>query len=222
MNSTLQTLGLKYSTDKSGIFNTHKFNNKSFLNIYERYFKYFKNTKINFLEMGILNGSSLKVWEEYFSHASIVGLDIDPSKKQYETEKTKIFIGSQIDKTVINEIKKQYPDKFAVILDDASHLNDLTIKSFEMLFDHVVPGGLYIIEDTHCTYGVDDYGEDEFVRLSKNWPGMNFNDTNTNYNNNRKTFLNFILPKITDLDHKKGDIFSINFFAETLIIEKTQ
>ena len=181
------------------------------------FFKYLKDKTFSFLEMGILNGSSLKVWENYFQNAQIVGLDIEPSKKQFETNRTKIYIGSQNDPFVIEQIKKDYPNKFAVILDDASHLNDLTIESFELLFDHVVPGGLYIIEDTHCTYGSPTFEND-----AKKWPGMSYNTPETNYKNDRQTFLNFILPKIQELDSKTGNIFAIHFYSETLIIEKTR
>lgn len=215
--TSLQQIGKHYETDKSGITGTHFFNNRSFLDIYERYFKFFKNQKINFLELGILNGGSIKTWETYFTNANIVALDIDPSKKHFESDRTKIYIGSQSDKSLLNQIKIDYPSKFAVILDDASHLNDLTIKSFELLFEHVMPGGLYIIEDTHCTYGSSTFETDV-----KKWPGMKYNDANTNYKNTRQSFLEFIIPKITDLDHKQGNIFSLHFYSETLIIEKTR
>jgi hypothetical protein len=210
----LQQLGLQFGTDKSLI---HNFNNRTFLDNYEIFFKYLKDKSFSFLELGILNGSSLKVWENYFQHAQIVGLDIDPNKKQFETNRTKIYIGSQNDPTLIGRIKKDYPNKFAVILDDASHLNDLTIESFELLFEHVVPGGLYIIEDTHCTYGSPTFEND-----AKKWPGMSYNTPETNYKNDRQTFLNFILPKIQELDSKIGNIFAIHFYSETLIIEKTR
>ena len=212
--NALQKLGVQFNTDKSGI---HNFNGRTFLDVYERYFKYLKDSSISFLELGIYNGSSLKVWENYFTNAQIVGLDIDPSKKQYQTEKTKVYIGSQNDLNIINQIKNDYPNKFAVILDDASHLNDLTIDSFGLLFDHVVPGGLYIIEDTHCTYGGNTFESD-----AKHWPGMHYNNPDTNYKNDRQTFLNFILPKIKELDCKTGNIFAVHFYSETLIIEKTK
>lgn len=210
----LQNIGHSRGTDKAGI---HRFNNRTFLDNYERYFKYIKDKPVAFFELGIHNGASLKTWEEYFINAKIVALDIDPTKKQFETNKTKVYIGSQNDTSVINQIKHDYPEKFAVILDDASHLNELTIQSFELLFEHVMPGGLYIIEDTHCTYGGSN-----FESAAKNWPGMSYNDKNINFNNKRETFLNFILPKIQELDSSSGNIFSMHFYSETLIIEKVR
>lgn len=212
----LRDIGYKYGTDKVGI---HRFDNRTFLDIYEMYFDHLKADPITILELGVLNGSSLKVWEEYFPNGNIIGLDIDPEKTSYETSRTKIYSGSQDDAQIINNIKKDYPEGLDIVIDDASHLNSLTIASFELLFDFVKPGGLYIIEDTHCTYGgdVDPY----FYQHAKSWPGMSLNREDVNFSNNRKTFLDFILPKIYDLDHKIGNIFCIHFFSETLVLKKT-
>ena len=82
MNS-LQQIGKKYSTDKSMHINF----NKSYLDIYETYFKDIRNQKLNILEIGVRNGNSIRVWEEYFPNSNIFGLDIDPICKQFETNR---------------------------------------------------------------------------------------------------------------------------------------
>lgn len=215
-NLRLRNIGFKHQTDKVGV---HQFDGKNFLDIYEMYFSNLRDKPITILELGVLNGASLKVWEEYFTNGSIIGLDIDPSKQKYTTERTKIYTGSQDNSTIINDISNNYPNGFDIVIDDASHINDLTIASFELLFDKVKPGGYYIIEDTHCTYGTDT--DPNFCEHSKSWPGMSLNKSDTNFSNNRKTFLDFILPKITDMDLKKGNIYCIHFFSETMVIKKT-
>jgi hypothetical protein len=55
----LNDLGLKYGTDKSS-------SSHGYLDIYERHFCQMKDEPIRVLEIGIFNGSSLKMWEEYF------------------------------------------------------------------------------------------------------------------------------------------------------------
>ena len=211
----LQDLGLKYGTDKAGI---HRYNNKTFLDVYEYHLKGLKDSKINFLELGILNGSSLRVWEEYFPNGNIIGLDIDPAKKIYETNRIKVYTGSQASTELIKKIVQDYPDGLDVVLDDASHLNQLTIQSFNELFSYVKPGGYYIIEDRHCTYG--DLPDQNFEAAARGWPGMHLNSADTKFTNNRGEFLEFILPKITALDFKMGEIFSMHFYSETLVIKK--
>ena len=102
-----------------------------------------------------------------------------------------------------------------MILDDASHINELTLRSFEMLFDHLKLGGFYIIEDTHCTYG-----DEKFAEVAKGWPGMKYNDERVNFNNDRKDFDYFLSNKIKELDNKRGNIFAIHIHSETIVIEK--
>lgn len=210
----LNKLGLKYLTDKSV---THIFNDRSFLDIYENYFSKLKNKKVNLLEIGVLNGASLKVWTEYFSTDSrIIGLDIDPSKKIFEKSNVEIVIGSQNDSLLIENLKKKYVDGFDIIIDDGSHLNELTIESFHLLFDSVKPGGFYVIEDTQCTYG-EEWWKD-FDRLVSEWPGMNLNSVP--FKNKRSDFEIFLKEIIETLDRKNGNVFSLHFYSETIIIEK--
>jgi len=221
MQSTLQQIGFNHGTDKSGSnYGTHTFNGNTLLDTYDKFFQSFRLKNINFLELGILDGKSLKTWEEYFPDAKIAGLDIDPSKTMYQTPRTNIYIGSQDDSNVIDSIKKDYPEGFDVILDDASHINELTIASFELLFNHVKPGGLYIIEDTCCAYGLDEYPT--FENDVQTWPGMNYNREGLSFSNRRTQLDNFLLPKIKNLDMKIGPIYAFHFYSETLIIEKNK
>jgi hypothetical protein len=145
----LREIGIKNGTDKVDMW--HSFQNQSYLDIYEIYFKKYKDKKINILEIGVKNGNSINTWLEYFPNATIYGLDINPNCKKYETERSKIFIGSQDDKNIIEQMLAD-AGKFDIIIDDGSHINSLTIKSFELLFNSVSDGGLYIMEDLGCSY----------------------------------------------------------------------
>jgi hypothetical protein len=216
MEKILQNLGIKYGTDKSSV---HQFNGRTFLDVYEKYFYKFKENKIVLLEIGVLNGSSLKVWKEYFKNSKIIGVDIDPSKIAYSQDNIEIFIGSQDSELLISEIKNKYPEGIDIIIDDGSHINSLTIASFNLLFNHLNKGGIYIIEDTHCTYGKDFWPE--FVRYANNWPGMSLNSPEINFDNKREDIDNFFKEKIKLMDSLKGEIYSVHFYSETVIIEKT-
>lgn len=215
MEKKLQSIGKHYGTDKSGC---HQFNGDTFLDIYEKYFNRYRENNTTFLEIGILNGGSINTWKEYFKDIKIVGVDIDPSRKIYEGDNVEIFIGSQGDEKLINSILEKYKDGFDIVLDDGSHINSLTIKSFNLLFNHVKKGGIYIIEDTHCTYGSEFW--DTFIDLAKSWPGMQYNNSEINYNNKRSEFNDFINEKIKMMDSLQGQIKAIHFYPETIVIEK--
>ena len=216
MKDKLQNLGLKYGTDKSTV---QEFIRRTFLDFYEKYFQLYTDKNIVFLEIGILNGSSLKVWNEYFTNAKIIGIDIDSSKKQYESNNIEVFIGSQDSEILKNEIINKYSEGFDIILDDGSHINSLTISSFNLYFPKLKKGGLYIIEDTHCTYGKDFWPH--FTDAVRTWPGMSLNDSNLSFDNKREEIDIFLKEKIKSMDALKGEIRAIHFYPETIVIEKT-
>jgi hypothetical protein len=66
--------------------------------------------------------------------------------------------GNQADKAFLSKVaSKTAPDGFDIIIDDASHIGELTKTSFWHLFDHhLKPGGLYAIEDWGTGY-LDDF-----------------------------------------------------------------
>ena len=120
--------------------------------IYKENFSSYKNKKITILEIGVLNGGSLKMWQNYFSSDSlIVGIDIIPRCKKFEKDNIKIYIGDQTDikflSSVIKDIGK--PD---IIIDDGGHTSNQQIKSFDYLFQHLNNQGVYLVEDTHTSY----------------------------------------------------------------------
>lgn len=207
----LQKLGLKYYTDKS----RHIIFNKSYLDIYETYFKDIKNNKLNVLEIGVKTGNSIKVWEEYFTNSNIFGLDIDPACKQFESNKTKIVIGSQEEKTSIDELINLVKGKFDIIIDDGSHINEHMIGSFELLFNHLNPGGLYIIEDLANTY-YKDIGE---IVLKAKWPGMEYNKNCKNFVNDRQTMDIFFSELIHKTDAGET-IQYVHFYPWISVIRK--
>jgi len=126
----------------------------------------------SYLRSASLGGGSLEMWREYFgAGARIVGLDIDPECKKHEQDSIEIFIGSQVDPEIIRQIINKYP-RIDIVLDDGSHINDHMISSFELLYEHIHPKGVYMVEDTHTCYW-DEYGgglrrSGSFIEYAKN------------------------------------------------------
>ena len=150
-HGALCKIGTKHGTDKT---NHDRTDGLCYLDIYESYFKNFKDKEVNILEIGVRTGNSVFTWKEYFSKANIFGVDIDTSCKQFEGERIKIVIGDATDVKTINEINPS-EIKYDIIIDDGSHINLDIITSFNLLWDKLSDGGLYIIEDLHNSYGVD-------------------------------------------------------------------
>lgn len=130
---------------------------------YDYYLRSLRSLPISLLEIGVLDGKSLATWSQFFAAATIYGLDIDAACTRFEKPRTKVIIGSQADAGVLADICKQVPEGFDVIIDDGSHYVKHVIASFEGLFDHLKPGGIYVIEDLHIA-AWRDWGRISFNR----------------------------------------------------------
>jgi hypothetical protein len=87
------------------------------------------------------------MWEEYFKSARIIGADINPDSRQYEQRRIGIAIGDQSNPDFLRTLG--YHD---IIIDDGGHTMKQQIVSFKTLWDFLLPGGIYVIEDLHTSY----------------------------------------------------------------------
>lgn len=214
--SLLNQIAKNYGTDKSD--EIHNYCVK-----YEKYLPFERYNKLNILEIGVLNGKSLKTWKNYFYRSQILGIDINPDCKKYQEENVFVEIGSQADSVFLKDIVRQY-GPFDMILDDGSHMNEHVIFSFEHLFESLKSGGVYIIEDVGTSYW-SDYGGgiDEpqssmnyFKRLTDdvNFKGvLNFNKSNVHARREDWCVENVGTSCRTDIE-------SINFLNGIIIITK--
>ena len=124
-----------------------------YFNEYEEKLKPYRNLPIKLFEIGIENGGSLEIFSKYFSKAELIlGCDINPNCKDlnYDKSNIKVITGDVNEIATKDEITKN--SKFDLILDDGSHSSVDIIKCFCNYFNHLKDGGLFIIEDLHCSY----------------------------------------------------------------------
>ena len=205
----LTDIGNKYGTAK----NTHVTFGHTLLDLYEPLFERFKGAFINILEIGVLDGASLRTWEEYFPNAKIYGFDIDRNALNlffHDKNQIDVILGDQSKEKDLKYLIDKINGNIDIIIDDGSHVNKYTLKSFEYLWPHLNSGGIYIIEDTICTYD----------KVDMEWPGMNGNRKNMNVRNNRKDIDKFLLNNIMNMDLGEADIFSIQIYRNVIIFTK--
>lgn len=133
-NINLHDLGIKYGTDKAIPHN--------YCHVYEKHLEHLKHSAFDLLEIGVYTGASLKMWEEFFPCANIIGLDI-LDKSIYESKRIKTIIGDQENRGFLNTLSGDYE----VILDDGGHTMKQQLTSFGVLFKKLTKGGTYILED---------------------------------------------------------------------------
>jgi hypothetical protein len=144
MRSTQLNL-VSYETDKIKHY---------YLELYDPILSAWTDRNVKLLEIGVHRGGSLKLWRDYFPRGMIVGIDLKLPESFVPGERIQLFQGSQADTRFLSAVAtKTAPEGFDVIIDDASHIGELTKTTFWHLFDHhLKPGGLYAIEDWGTGY----------------------------------------------------------------------
>ena len=134
-------------------YNTDKIKHR-YLDVYDAILAPWVGEAIKLLEIGIHKGGSLQLWRDYFPLGVIVGIDVKLPEHFAPGERIQLFEGSQSDKRFLSEMaSKVAPEGFDIIIDDASHIGQLTKTAFWHLFEnHLKPGGLYAIEDWGTGY----------------------------------------------------------------------
>jgi cephalosporin hydroxylase len=192
--------------------NTGRVINKwsQYFDVYDRHFSKYRGKEIVLLEIGTFHGGSLQMWKSYFGDkAKIYGIDINPNCKEVEEENIEIFIGSQSDRKFLREVRSNIPP-IDILIDDGGHTMLQQIVSFEELFDHIKPDGVYLCEDIHTSYWMDWGGgykrKGTFVEYSKN-----FIDKINAYNSRQKSF---------QPDSFTKSVNSLHYYDSMLVIEK--
>lgn len=135
----------------------------SYIEAYERLLEPYRRVAVRVLEIGILNGDSLRMWERYFEDGAVTGIDYcdqpegnDLRPLVAEGTHRLIFLDalckSKVEKVLAGKV-------FDVIIEDACHDDQLTV--YANFREHLAPGGIYIIEDVQRL----DQEREAFVKM---------------------------------------------------------
>jgi hypothetical protein len=134
----LVDIGVRTGTDKALFHN--------FCEIYDNVLQNYRDDEIRFLEIGIQNGYSIRMWKEYFSKSEIVGGDID-DKSFLDDDRIKTYIVNQENPNELLSI----PGLFDIIIDDGGHTMLQQQITLSTMFNRLKSGGIFIIEDLHTS-----------------------------------------------------------------------
>lgn len=152
---TLQEIYKNYTTPDG---NGDKGTAHSYIEVYSDLLEKYRNC-CTFLEIGVSDGLSMKMWSEYFLSSKLYGVDIKCSNLELRAQDYFTFIESNATKE--DFLKKIQGVDFDVIIDDGSHNIKDQITSFNLLKNKLKSGGLYVIEDVENL----DKDKQEFVNL---------------------------------------------------------
>lgn len=108
------------------------------------------------MEIGVSHGGSLEMWNDYFGgNCTIYGIDINPAcqliSQKLGLDNVHVIIADQNDVNAWNKIKESVP-KIDIFIDDGGHFMKEQITTYENLYNHISPDGVYLCEDTHTSY----------------------------------------------------------------------
>lgn len=126
-----------------GLGTGDKGNAHTYIDVYNIIFREYRYKKISLLEIGILEGHSIRMWKEYFINAKIYGYDINDKTHLKLSDNSTTIIKADATE------EKNFHDNitYDIIIDDGSHIVSDQIKSFEILKPKLNQNSLYIIED---------------------------------------------------------------------------
>jgi hypothetical protein len=163
-SSILCEIGKKYDTDKS----SQRLNpsNTNYCHpytlFYNNLFKNKRNENLTIAELGILNGASLQMWNDYFPNSKIYGFELHISEinkfnNRYKYDRISLIPLDVRNSNNITSTFSQLGVKFDFILDDTSHEFEDQINIIKHIHPYIKDGGLLIIEDIFLSRNEQDY-----------------------------------------------------------------
>lgn len=197
---------------------------RHYFEIYERYLSRYRGTACTYLEIGVAQGGSLDIFQEYLGpDARIVGVDINPECKKQERPGVEILIGDQGDGDFMaRSVVPTGP--FDIILDDGGHIPDQQLVSFFSLFPHLKDGGLYIVEDLHSTFWLGGQASRFGINFYDFARGLT--EKLSLYHVDERLMERYQLPyeqrasAVTFQNFAITDIFGIHFYDSVIVFEK--
>lgn len=205
----LDDLAKKWGTDKSS--NWH-----GYMNVYSRYLSPLRDQPIRFLEIGLWEGASAKLWEDYFPRAELHFIDISFDALKFRSENAHYHLCNQEHAKELQQFVEKVGGGFDVIIDDGGHTAKQQLTSFGVLFPNMKSRGLYIIEDLHSSYWAGAGSGSTIAFLKSLVDEVNYIGARTG----RANFIDLPLEIQGELNDYRKSIRSISFYSSIVIIEK--
>lgn len=165
-SSKLCWIGAKYDTDKSSQRRnvTDARHCHPYTLFYHSIFRNQRNSNLVIAELGILYGSSLLMWRDYFPNSTIHGFEYNPDligsfERSYGNDRIHLFpMDVKNEMSIMNAIQSTGM-LYDLIIDDTTHEFEDQLRIIQNVHASLKPGGMLIIEDIFKSYNEQDYIE---------------------------------------------------------------
>jgi hypothetical protein len=118
-----------------------------YIEYYERWFEPRRHTPVQLLEIGVMTGGSMLMWQRYFDDVMLAGIDLRTGFNQQLPFQAEILCMWRwgVDSTRADCVPAL--GQYDFVIDDGAHDALSQIRTFENYWPHVADGGTYFIED---------------------------------------------------------------------------
>lgn len=119
----------------------------SYIPLYEALLAPYQKRAEKVLELGIAEGHGMVVWSQYFTSAEVHGVDIH-DRWAFGDQVPSVRRHTPVDMTVEKDMAPILDHgPWDVVFEDGSHRLGEQVRTLELVWPSVRPGGLYVIED---------------------------------------------------------------------------
>lgn len=139
--STVRNAGPHCSCDKGDLH--------SYIDVYDDIFAPYRTKPgVSVLEIGVHNGGSLRMWQEYFKSSRVEGIDLPGSTAILPFMQEGSCQVSLLNAIEQDKVNAAFNGKsFDVIIEDAGHMPEDQLVIYHNFKKFLNPGGIYVIED---------------------------------------------------------------------------
>jgi hypothetical protein len=145
-------LARKYGTDKGGEHIPYGDVNHCchvYTPVYWELFKDRRETVSRVLEIGVSEGKSIRMWQEFFPNALIYGIDNNDRWEGERIDRVQLFhVDQSSADSLYDWLRPLASGPFLdIIIDDGSHIFQHQVTSMRTLLPFLKPDGIYVVED---------------------------------------------------------------------------
>ncbi len=138
---TLGEIGLAYNTDKSGLTDR---GGHHYTDLYELLLRRWREREITILELGVLDGGSVRMWREYFPNSHVTAIDIENKVTFPDDPNVEFIHGDAYTDEVISKLSGR---AFDIMIDDTDHRVETQTIFIQRYSQFLKPNGIMIVED---------------------------------------------------------------------------
>ena len=126
---------------------TDKGREHSYIEYYEQWFEPRRHEPVQLLEIGVMTGASMLLWQQYFDDVMLAGIDLREGFNTPLPFQADILAMWRWGVDSTDSAQVPALGQYDFIIDDGAHDGLSQCLTFQNYWPHLAPGGTYFVED---------------------------------------------------------------------------